>query len=320
MSIKLPSKKIQALIIIVVALFAGYFLYVVNVRSLVLSFLTNPKSDLGTLSIVKNQDNLDSNIDTDKDSLKDWQEVLWGTDKNNPDTDGDGTSDGDEVAAGRDPLIKGPNDNLTVTRGVATSSVAALSKSISEDSTNVTATLSKTLFTNFMMLQSSGGLDAAGQEKLIASTLANIDPGSIPPKYNISDINVVSSNATTFRSYGNQLAKILSDLNAKMVKIPSNDVALTSYQQMIDTAKKIPVPSTLGITHLQILNNFNISYQTLSILNDYQNDPAKALIAMNTFKTNGDDAKVLFTSIAEELKKNGIIFTTNESGNIWNNY
>jgi len=320
MSIKLPSKKIQALIIIVIALFVGYFLYAINVRSLVLSILTKSNSEQNTLSVVNVQDNSNSNLDTDKDGLKDWQEVLWGTDKNNPDTDGDSTSDGDEVAAGRDPIIKGPNDGLATTRGVATSSIAALSKSISDDPTNITATLSKTLFANFMSLQSSGGLNDASQEQLITNTLANIDPGSIPPKYSIADISVVASSASSLRLYGNQLAKMLFDLNEKMASTPSNDVALTSYQQMIETAKKISVPGILGLTHLQVLNNFNVSYQSLSILNNYQSDPAKALIAMNTFKTNGDAAKVLFTSIADEMKKNGIIFNTNESGNIWNNY
>ncbi len=41
--------------------------------------------------------------DTDRDSLPDSVEVIYGTDPNNPDTDGDGYTDGEEVRAGYDP-------------------------------------------------------------------------------------------------------------------------------------------------------------------------------------------------------------------------
>jgi hypothetical protein len=48
--------------------------------------------------------------DTDGDGLTDPQEVLYGTDLNNPDTDADGISDGDEVANGTDPTTPEPVD------------------------------------------------------------------------------------------------------------------------------------------------------------------------------------------------------------------
>ena len=51
-------------------------------------------------------------LDSDRDGLKDWEELLWKTDKTNADTDGDGTSDGEELALGRDPRKKGSGDKL----------------------------------------------------------------------------------------------------------------------------------------------------------------------------------------------------------------
>lgn len=51
-----------------------------------------------------------SNLDSDGDSLKDWEETLRGTNFQNPDSDGDGTSDGDEIMRGRNPLVAGPDD------------------------------------------------------------------------------------------------------------------------------------------------------------------------------------------------------------------
>ncbi|HBV01263.1 MAG TPA: hypothetical protein DEF00_02605, partial [Candidatus Taylorbacteria bacterium] len=50
------------------------------------------------------------NIDSDGDSLKDWEETLRGTNPQNPDSDGDRTFDGEEVIKSRNPLLAGPND------------------------------------------------------------------------------------------------------------------------------------------------------------------------------------------------------------------
>ena len=45
------------------------------------------------------------NKDTDNDGLKDWEEILWKTDPNNPDTDGDKTTDGEEIKLNRNLII-----------------------------------------------------------------------------------------------------------------------------------------------------------------------------------------------------------------------
>lgn len=55
--------------------------------------------------------------DTDNDGLTDQQEIIYGTDLNNPDTDGDGFKDGDEVKNGYNPkgagkLTTKPLDNM----------------------------------------------------------------------------------------------------------------------------------------------------------------------------------------------------------------
>ncbi len=46
-------------------------------------------------------------IDTDNDGLSDEDEIIYGTDINNPDTDGDGYLDGEEVESGYNPLGEG---------------------------------------------------------------------------------------------------------------------------------------------------------------------------------------------------------------------
>ena len=56
-------------------------------------------------------------LDTDGDGLTDDEELILGTNPNNPDTDGDGVDDGEEVNAGSDPL-NDDTDGDTVFDGV----------------------------------------------------------------------------------------------------------------------------------------------------------------------------------------------------------
>lgn len=65
--------------------------------------------------------------DSDNDELMDWEEALWRTDPLNADSDGDGSTDGEETQHNRNPLQKGPNDELfTTVRGQSPSGIPAL--------------------------------------------------------------------------------------------------------------------------------------------------------------------------------------------------
>lgn len=318
MKFSLPSKKIQALIIIVVALFLAYGLYVSNLKGWVTSFFSKEQAPQSTLAF----DNHDpaSDIDTDSDGLKDWQEVLWGTDKNNPDSDGDGVADGQEVSSGRDPQIKGPDDQLEKTRGISSSSVAIFANGLDYDPNNLSTNLSRDLFANFMALQLNGGISEEQQAALVSNTVSNIDPGSIPPKYTIADIKVVETNAKTLRAYGNALADGVGSGLQAVQNAGSDQASLAAYSNLIDSLKSIPVPSSLGLTHLKLINSYHVSHEALVIMIDYKNDPVKSLFGIKAFKSNAVTINDLLTNIAQTFRNNGIIFDKSESGYVWKNY
>ncbi len=323
MALSLPSKKIQALIIIVVGMFVAYFVSVSGVGLWMHSMIAsdNSASYRATSTLQASAiGSIDSELDTDNDGLKDWQEVLWGADRTNKDSDGDGVSDGDEIEKGRDPKIAGPDDSLEKTRGISASSVTSFSAAVSQDPDNITESVSKDLFAKFMSLQSQGPIDEQTQTALISDVISKIDPGSIPPRYSISDIAVIDTNPTTMRAYASGIANVLAVLQKNVPANASNDVGLRAYESAIESLHKLPAPSSLGITHVQLLNNFNASYQMMILLATYEKDPIKGLVALKSLQENTDNGVLLFKTIAAELKKNDIIFDKAESGYIWNNY
>ena len=107
----LPSRKIYILIILAI------------ISTTIITVLLYEKKEI---PIEINDINLNyiststwSKIDTDgdKDGVLDWQEMLYGTDKNKADTDNDGTNDIEEIKNNRDPLkantskdLEKPND------------------------------------------------------------------------------------------------------------------------------------------------------------------------------------------------------------------
>ena len=98
----MPSRKILYLII---ALGISISLILFSIQKTAPEAYVSPVST--TSLIVDSSLSRTSGTDTDQDGLKDWEEVLWKTDPNNPDTDGDGVNDGDEVVQGRSPVGQG---------------------------------------------------------------------------------------------------------------------------------------------------------------------------------------------------------------------
>jgi hypothetical protein len=320
MSFALPSKKIQALIIIVLALFIAYFLSTSNVGSWFGSVFSKKTPQQAALASAR-LGSVPNDLDTDRDGLRDWEELLWAVDENNADTDSDGTNDGDEIKAGRDPKIAGPDDSLEKTRGISAASISSFSSNVASDADNISVAVSKDLFAKFMALQSSGGeLTEENQAQLVASVISEIDPGSIPPRYTIQDVHVTETNSASLRSYGNEVARIIVNLQGQSQKNISNESALALFDSSIASLQKLTVPSSLGIVHLQLLNNYNASYQMLILLGEYEADPVKGLIALKSYKENMLDSGELLGKVATELKNNAIIFDKSESGYIWNTH
>jgi hypothetical protein len=188
----LPSRKFVVSLSIVFALLIiiSVIKYVGSEKKETLSVSNDRELNIQNIKIFKA-------VDTDKDGLTDWEEVLWKTDPKNPDTDGDKTPDGEEITLGRNPLIpntagpgKEPNDK------VDPEVIASNAKDEEEwNNLNETQKFSRLLFSDYIAVQPADGttLTTDQTNQLIANSIANIPDKQLEQKYITKDIKTIDN-------------------------------------------------------------------------------------------------------------------------------
>jgi hypothetical protein len=260
--------------------------------------------------------------DTDDDGLLDWQEQFRGSDKTNPDTDGDGTPDGEEVRTGRDPIVAGPNDPLTTTDGpVLFDNVKYTPGSLSEG-------VSTNFISNYVLLDQVGQLNTetvATLETQIVDEAYNT--AQIKDRYTIFDIATFPDyEKEKVIQYGNAFASILIDYYATFASIQNTDdatyIATISavFISFAEELSHIPTPAGIAEVHLQFINNTNRVGQAIQILNVSDQDPVRALFALQQYEQSGGEQTQLFVDIANYFRANGILFDDNTPGVMWHNF
>ena len=268
-------------------------------------------------------------IDSDGDGLKDWEETLWKLDPKNPDTDGDGIPDAEEVKKKITEI--GAKGETGSSRGDAAES---------EIYTTGTETdiLSKKLFAEYINLKQSGNFN----EEAVVATVNNLVAEEIQNKkdtqyYFPKDIKTFpSENKILLKSYGNSFAAIRTKYKNQYIQNPLvkeggvanlldpefiQGLVRTSevYKNMATELSKIAAPKDLTDTHLEILNNYMASSDGLKELRALSTDPVKGMIGTQRHIEAEEKEKNLLSDVAEYLSDNGIIFSGNEAGNMWNN-
>ena len=267
-------------------------------------------------------------IDSDGDGLKDWEETLWKLDPKNPDTDKNGIPDAEEV---KKKIAEIGAKGETGSSG----SEAAESETYTTDTE--TDILSKKLFAEYINLKQSGNFN----EEAVIATVNNLVAEEIQNKkdtqyYFPKDIKTFpSENKILLKSYGNSFAAIRTKYKNQYTQNPLvkeggvanlldpefiQGLVRTSevYKNMATELSKIAAPKDLTDTHLEILNNYMASSDGLKELRALSTDPVKGMIGTQRHIEAEGKEKNLLSDVAEYLSENGIIFSGNEAGNMWN--
>ena len=268
--------------------------------------------------------------DTDNDGLKDWEEILWNTNPKDPDSDGDGTKDGDEIETGRDPLKKGPNDEVDNKPFVQSTNTNTFKNLTNTD------VFAQNLFTQYLSLRGSNkSIDDVDKNLLVSSVVDTVLNKKLSKKYKIADLNIVNNTSSVIlKKYGNDFARIIQsyaddlqqnelEVFERMLKTENQEDAMylnnssAVYDSAINELRVIEVPNDLAFVHLDILNSYvavSIALKDMSMALD---DPIRGLNGFSIHINTKDSQIGMFKEIRDYFIDNKIIFNTNEAGYLW---
>lgn len=278
---KYPSLKNILSIVVAIVLVGGSFLFAEKRNKEVEKIVYKAEITPTEFSISKEL----KSIDTDEDGLKDWEEVIAGTNPNTPDTDKDGTLDGKEVELGRNPLVKGPNDKNTVSNTKATTN---------QDLT-ATDVLARDFFARYMELRQIGlSEDEVSRNEIINKTLQSGIKIPVAKVYTLKEIIVnPNSDSATMKIYENELDQILKSnsnhLRNEVVILKESietenfdvlkeiDPIIASYKNIIKSLLKVRVPQNMTTEHLELLNSVSKMLLMSELIRKSDVDPLSGL-------------------------------------------
>lgn len=342
----LPSKIFIAVAASALFIVGGGYLvfFVVGSRQQVVREEKNERQ----LAIQSNEAALFANKDTDGDNLKDWEEVLWHTDPNNPDTDGDGTKDNDEILAKRDPTKAGPNDTIdALAQKIDPAKAGSVGKEKQgEQSSTLTEQLARDFSDAYLRrkFSGSGNIDQNYLSKLLFSGVTKgLSEASTQPPEEVfikDDFTVISdSSPHAIRGYLNRLGQLFSS-NSSENALHENELkfALDAiqkehldelkkllavrdvYRKFANEMKTIPVPAALAEAHRDMANSFWRLGLIAEQMSAFEEDPVGSFSAFSAYLVEARRSIRPLAKIMQQMEANNLVFREDEGGVIFNRY
>lgn len=315
-----PGKRFIALAILVVALISSVLIF----RN------TESSGPTGIVSIEKVAREVIVEIDSDGDGLKDWEEILYGTDPNNPDTDGDGVNDGVQRAQSEEKAREQQEAYL-----------ADLTKAVDPNNPSFktlpyTDQVSQSLLVHYLALKQSGTPLTGSSLVSILQNTPTYDVSSIETRlFTETDILVSNTSDTpALYAYGNNLGKLLvipeGDAPANELLVfqdfiqtgdqdaLQNGLAdiIVKHQKIVDGMRGIPVPLVLVEKHLALMNALTKVQNELVPLRDIGEDPFLAISVVGTYNENSSNRARAFAAIYNFLLNAGVVFSKSDPGHL----
>lgn len=258
-----------------------------------------------------------TDIDSDMDTLPDWKERLYGSDIYTTDSDKDGTDDGDEIRAGRNPMKKGPNDQL----------VYLQDPDFATSSTDLEG-IRKEFYIKFLT-QRSREIRETTYQDLIKK---NVNPEQFRPTSDIVHLNISSDNSPeAVRAYINAFGKLIEKysvrthrkeeeiLNTAMESKKPEDLkdlqlpAIT-YRNFAKDLTALSVPSSFAKSHLLIVNGYDGMSKGILGMQHLFTDPISGTAGYESYMRYRFDVTTGYASIVSFIIEKNMVFTKDEPG------
>jgi hypothetical protein len=322
-TLRTPHVKIVMLAVFALIVILGTFLLSKSKQRTVVQG-TGGIVATSSIDLIKNV----SEIDSDKDGLKDWEESLWKSDSQKADSDADGTTDGEEVRLGRNPGVKGPNDKITI---------QAEGSASNENDPTLTRTdrLSRELFARYLEAKQSGqALDASMQEQLVNTVIENSYLSY--KEYTANDLRIINDGSElALRKYANEMGLALATYStqeenegviirrsvdredkSEMKKV---DRIITSYENILAASLKVEVPQEAVTIHLGVLNAYSDTIMTIKGMRGIYDDPFTAVQAISHYQDASRGLLNAFLEVKGFFAGKRILFEKTEPGYMYTN-
>jgi len=294
----------------------GVFSVVIVVTSLWLSeYSTKTTQQQNTIT----QEAQKLNKDTDGDGLKDWEEILLGTDPLDP------TSTQEEGVQEELEELRARYKEYNETKNFAPDT--------SSNSGNLTEVVAKELFVRYIQSKQSGSFET--QKDNIINDLISDNAINQSDFYIIDNLTLSLDNTTTsLHTYGNEVMKRIArypDINAAQVMIvlyvvieEKNSSALTEilnqarlYKALSSDLSTLTTPSQVSSLHLTLINLIHNAGEVLLNISNTSNDSIKTLLNADLYQKNLVMAEEILGNIAKIFKTKSITFEIEEEGYLW---
>lgn len=201
---------------------------------------------------------------------------------------------------------------------------------------NITDSVGRSVLINLANAKSQGlGDDIPTQDSIIAAAAAQVAQSQASTSaYALSDLDVVPASNAALHTYGNAVIEALDaheDASEQTTFLAIDAIVEGGIQDQTHTLAGVgaaykaialsllntPVPQTLAPLHLQAINDFLQIAATYDDMEAVGTDPLRGVAGLQNYESLMNANAGVFTNIAQELNKDGILFTKDEPGSAW---
>lgn len=309
-----PSKRVVALAIGIVALIAA----VILVRQ------PNTGTSPGVIFPDKNPREASTELDSDGDGLKDWEEELWGLNPYNPDTHGTGLGDLAYVEQERARVAEVPTTIL----GIYDANTASGERPSS-------SALAGQILISQLFASKEAGIAIPDSSIRLASEIAlsDFETNYSYTLYTAGNILTASGDTIpTIRAYGNAVGQALKtpsgqeaphELSVLLSYAQTSntasfkeqmDAVLANYDRSIANLLNVPAPPSFVSLHTSLINSLVRVRTDLSFMGSVDTNPILALAALDTYEKNSAYMAQLFEELRKRIAQSGITYESHEAG------
>lgn len=209
-----------------------------------------------------------------------------------------------------------------ILKAIEEATIASLSASSSNPFvTSPNDTLSDRFSKNIVSAYAKYQSGLATEEQIANEVINDIDTSGAPKeKYTLAQVQIFTPrDKQEIKDYANNFAREFLSAIDPVAKDPgkyNSNINLMSsiYQDVAQRLIRIRVPNALAISHLKIVNSYQLQADSFFLISGQEKDPVKAFVGLSVMKNSAIDQQKAFTVLTEYIKQNGIIFSESEPG------